>query len=157
MRFTILWVLLLALTGSAYAKDLWATAVAERPSDGWKIIYRFIDKLEDNSEKSKYPTAVTFTWKYAGPNGLPAKPQTDAIYKLEDLLDQSVESRGEGRLALISTGNNLRSWTYYVKSETTFRKALADAATIVQLELQVSSAPDPQWKRLDDFTKGIRR
>ena len=157
MRVTILWFFLLVLAGSAHASDIWSTAVAERPSDGWKIIYRFIDKLEDHSEKTKYPTAITLTWNYDSPNGLPTKLHVDAIYKLEDLLEKSVERNGEGRLAFISTGNNLRSWTYYVKSESFFRKALAEAVTIVQLELQVSGSPDPQWKKLSDFANSIRR
>jgi hypothetical protein len=157
MRINFLGVLLLALVGVAHADDVWSTAVAERPSDGWKIVHRFIDKLEDPSQKLKFPVAVTFAWKYDGPNGLPAKPNTDAIYRLEDLLDQVVEKRGEGKLALVSTGNNLRSWTYYVKSESDFRKALAEAAAAVQLDLQISSTTDPQWNRIEAFKKSVRR
>jgi hypothetical protein len=149
--------LLLALTCAAHAEDIWSTAIAERPSDGWKIVYRFIDKLEDSSQQLKYPVAVTFTWKYDGPNGMPAKAETGAIYQLEDLLDAQVEKRGKGRLGLVSTGNNQRSWTYYVRSEPQFRKVLADASAKVHLSLEVSSAPDPQWKRLEAFRKGIQR
>jgi hypothetical protein len=60
--------------GLARVDDIWATAVAERPRDGRKTINRFIDKLQSLSEKRAYPIAVTFSWKFEGPNGLPAKP-----------------------------------------------------------------------------------
>lgn len=156
MRAIFLCFFLIAFLGSAHAADVWSTALAERPTDGWKIFYRYIEKLEDDSQRSQFPTAVTLTWKYESPNGLPAKPQVDAIYKLEDLLEQSVELKGEGRLAFIVTGNNQRSWTYYVKSETLFRAALAEAVRSAQLELEVFSAPDPQWSRLEGFRKSIR-
>lgn len=156
-RFFIALVTCVACAGLARADDLWATAVAERPRDGWKIIHRFIDKLENPSERLAYPMAVTFTWKYDGPNGLPAKAETDSIYKLEDWLDERVEKRGEGKLALVSTGNNLRTWTYYVKSEALFRRELADASAAVHLHFEVSSREDPQWARLAELKIGMRR
>ena len=143
--------------GLARADDLWATAVAERPRDGWKIIHRFIDKLESPSEKLAYPIAVTFTWKYDGPNGLPAKSDTDAIYKLEDLLEGRFDKRREGKLAVISTGNNLRTWTYYVKSDAVFRKELAEASAALHLDFDVSSRADPNWARLDELKSLVRR
>jgi len=142
---------------AAYAEDLWATAVAERPTDGWKIIHRYIERLEVPAEKLAYPIAVTFTWKYNGPNGLPVKADTDSIYKLEDILDERMEKLGEGKLALVATGNNLRTWIYYVKSEARFRKELADASAAVNLRVDVSSKADPQWIRLENFKRGVRK
>jgi hypothetical protein len=156
-RYWFVAAFLLALVFAARADDLWSTAIAERPSDGWKIIHRFIDELGDPSDKQRYPVAATFRWKYDGPNGLPAKSQTEAIYRLEDLLDASVEKRSEGRLALISTGDNLRSWTYYVKNEAVFRKALAAATAAVNLQVQVSFESDPSWAQLEKLRKGVRR
>lgn len=156
-RLLIALVICVFCCGLARADDLWATAVAERQRDGWKIIHRFIDKLENPSEKLTYPMAVTLTWKYYGPNGLPAKPDTDAIYKLEELLHGRVEKRGEGKLALVSTGNNLRTWTYYVKSEGLFRKELADASAAVHLDFEISSRADPRWAQLEEIKKGVRR
>jgi hypothetical protein len=156
-RVFIAAVLLFATVGIAYADDVWSTAVAERPTNGWKIIHRFVDKLANPSERLAYPIAVTFSWKYDGPNGLPAKSETDSIYKLEDILDERVEKRGEGKLARVSTGNNVRTWTYYVKSEDNFRKTLREAASAVQLQLQVLSKADPGWSQLEEFKKGVRR
>lgn len=149
--------LLVACFGAARADDLWATATAERRSDGWKIIHRYIDKLEDPTEKAKYPIAVSFTWHYDGPNGLPAKPQSNAAYQLEDFLDKQIERRGEGKLSHVSTGNNLRTWIYYVKSEAVFRRALTEAAKSVRLEVQVTAQPDPKWALLEAFKERVQR
>ena len=156
-RFIATAAFLLATTGLVQAEDLWSTAVAERPTDGWKMIHRFIDKLNDPTEKLRFPVAVTFTWQYDGANGLPVKPDSDAMYKLEDILDESVDRRGEGKLALVSTGNNLRTWIYYVKSEASFRKVLEDAASTARLKLRVSSKSDSGWTQVEEFKKGLRR
>ena len=155
-RFFYVLAVCLVCSGIAQANDLWSTAVAERPSDGWKIIHRYIETLDNPSEKQTYPVAVTFTWQYNGPNGLPAKSEAESMYKLEDLLDERVEKRGDGKLAFVSTGNNLRTWTYYVKSEASFRKALANAAEIARLKVRVSSANDPAWGQLEAFKKSVR-
>ncbi|MFG6430786.1 DUF695 domain-containing protein [Roseateles sp. LYH14W] len=156
-RFFIGLLTCLLTVGDVRADDLWATAVAERPRDGWKIIHRFIDKLELPSERLAYPIAVTFTWKYEGPNGLPRKPDADAIYKLEDVLEGRIEKQREGKLAAISTGNNLRTWTYYVKSEALFRRELAEASAALDLDFDVSSRADPKWARLEELKNSVRR
>lgn len=156
-RFLTCLLTCLLSVGVVRADDLWATAVAERPRDGWKIIHRFIEKLESPSEKLEYPIAVTFTWKYEGPNGMPKRPDTEAIYKLEDVLESRVEKRREGKLAVISMGNNLRTWTYYVKSEASFRKELAEASAALQLGFDTSSRSDPKWARLEELKNSVRR
>jgi hypothetical protein len=146
-----------ACSSLARAADLWSTAIAERPRDGRKIIHRFIDKLENPSEKLTYPIAVTLTWRYDSVNGLPSNAEADAIYKLEDIIEDRVEKRGEAKLALVSTGNNLRTWIYYVKSEALFRKTIVDALEAVNLQLQVSSKIDAGWQQLENFKKDVSR
>ncbi len=149
-------VLLVSVNASA-VDDLWSTAISERPRDGWKIILRFIEKLGDPSEKSVYPVAVTFTWAYDGLKGLPSNREADAIYRLEDLLEERFERNREGKLALVATGNNLRMWIYYVKSEDKFRQSLAEAASLARLKVDVSSQVDKDWALLEDYRKGVRR
>ena len=155
-RFFSVLAVCLVCSGVTRADDLWSTAVAERPSDGWKIIHRYIEKFDNPLERKTYPVAVTITWQYNGPNGLPAKPEAESMYKLEDLLEERVEKPGKGKLAFVSTGNNLRTWTYYVKSEPSFRKTLADATETVHLNIRVSSANDPEWGQLEAFKQKVQ-
>ncbi len=139
------------------AADTYSTAIATRPSDGWKIVHRFIDKLEQEEDKSRFPIRMTMIWQYDGNNGMPAKPQTTVLYQLEDDLMARVDNQRRGRLAQVSTGNNQRIWIYYVKSEADFRQLLKPLTSKYQLELTINSAEDTQWQQHQRFLDSLSR
>jgi hypothetical protein len=77
--------------------------------------------------------------------------------RMEDLLGPVVEKPGFAMLALVSTGEGLREWTYYVRSEQQFLKALNQAlAGAPRFPLEIHAAPDPQWSTYERFRRGVR-
>jgi hypothetical protein len=57
-------------------------------------------------------------------SGLPVAAEREEMDRMEDMLSPFVEKVGFGMLAMVSTGNGFREWTYYVRSEDEFLKAL---------------------------------
>lgn len=138
-------------------KDVWATAIAERPSDGRRVIFRYVKEFGHSIERSAFPYAIVLAWRFASETGMPQGVAVDAMYELEDRLSARVESSGLGRLVLISTGENVRLWTYYVKSDIEFRAALEAALVPAsKFPVEVSSKHDPTWTEYERFKRGVR-
>ena len=77
--------------------------------------------------------------------------------RLEDLLAPAVEKPGFAMLALVSTGENLREWIYYAKSEKEFLQALNRGLALQpRLPIEVHAARDPKWSTYERFRQGIR-
>jgi uncharacterized protein DUF695 len=151
-----LFVLTLLLCRLAVAADtggLWSTAVATRPSDGWRIVSRYLDQAISSTEKKRLPVAVTVRWRYDSPNGMPSKSELDAMYRLEDLLEER-RARGAGFLVLVQTGNNMRSWTFFARSESDFRKSAE--LPLQEFPVEIEVVADPDWKALEGFRAGVR-
>ena len=76
---------------------------------------------------------------------------------MEDALQPNLEKDGFATLALVSTGENLREWTYYVKSEEEFfsrlNKALAGKAVF---PIDIHTAADSTWAMYEKFRAGVR-
>lgn len=71
---------------------------------------------------------------------------------MEDLLGPVVEKDGFASLALVSTGENLREWTYYAKSESEFMAKLNKAfAGKPAFPIDVHPAHDPAWTMYEKF------
>jgi hypothetical protein len=80
-----LFVLLLASsTPAADDAKTWATAIATRPSDGRKIVYRFIQEYSPTFDRSKYPVRITLSWRYSSETGMPSVPERESMDELED-------------------------------------------------------------------------
>ena len=110
--------------------DVWATAVAQHTSGGRRVIFRYVKEFGRLPDRTAFPYVVVQVWRYVSDTGLPQGPAVDAMYELEDRLAADVEDIGSGRLVLISTGENVRLWTYYTKSDSEFRAALSGASAI---------------------------
>lgn len=138
------------------AVEIWSTATATRPSDGWVLVYRFADRVSPELKKSNQPERVTITWRYIGNNGLPATSERESMDVLEDVINGL--GPNTATLAFVSTGNNRRQWVYYVGSASSFIGAVRSVqskASAVPLEFE--TAPDPSWTFLDSFVRSIRR
>ena len=77
---------------------------------------------------------------------------------MEDALEPQMEKDGFATLALVSTGENLREWTYYAKSEGEFmarlNKALAGKSAF---PIDVHKAADPKWAMYEKFKAGVQK
>lgn len=88
---------------------------------------------------------------------MPALEERERMDAMEDALSPVLEKDGFATLALVSTGENLREWTFYVKSEDGFMRRLNQAlAGKAPFPIQVHMAPDPQWSTYETFRGGVR-
>jgi hypothetical protein len=77
--------------------------------------------------------------------------------KLEDLLRPTVDKDRSATLVLVSTGENLREWTYYTKSESAFLSRLNEALKgQPSFPIEIHAAPDPSWSTYEQFRKGLK-
>ena len=136
---------------------VWATATSTHSTNGRVIVFRFVKEFRAGFEKSSLPDRVILAWRYESESGMPATAERDAMDRMEDLLAPVVEKAGFAMLALVSTGENLREWTYYAKSEKEFLRALNSVlAQQPRLPIEVHAAPDPAWSTYGRFRKELR-
>jgi hypothetical protein len=144
----------LALAAGA---DEWATAISRRPSDGWQIVSRYVERFVVPVSKANYPFAVVVRWRYESPNGMPSPLEQEAMYELEDLLARHLEKGRQAVWVRVQTGNNSRSWTYYARTETGFREAAKLALQPAsRFPVQATVARDENWLELERFRQGVR-
>jgi Family of unknown function (DUF695) len=136
---------------------VWATAVSEKKSTGQAVVFRYIIRFEPNFRRSAYPHRVIVVWRYQSPSGMPSRTELEAMERLENALDPVIGARALGTLVLVSTGDNLREWTYYTKSEEAFLTALNEAlAAQPRFPIEIHEAPDPEWSTYERFRKVVR-
>src|SRR5207344_2995979 len=102
----------------------WATAISKHQTNGRQIVFRYVRDFRPGFERSTLPVRVILVWRYESTSGMPASIEREAMDRMEDLLAPAVEKPGFAMLALVSTGENLREWTYYANSEQEFLQAL---------------------------------
>ena len=148
-------------TASADAQDggrTWATAVSSRPSDDRKIVYRYVQEYLPSFDRARYSTRITLSWRYESPSGMPSTSERESMDRFEDLLEPQLEPTLLASLALVRTGDNLRQWTYYTKSESGFRAKLEQAIRSAGgAPVEASAVSDPAWRVYEQFVKGVRR
>jgi Family of unknown function (DUF695) len=75
---------------------------------------------------------------------------------LEDILAPVLREEEFATLALVSTGENLREWIYYARSEDEFMARLNEALAGTAFPIEIHAAPDPTWASYEEFRKGLR-
>ena len=137
---------------------VWATAVSKQESTGRAIIFRYAKALREGFQRTRFPDRVIVAWKYQSASGMPVAQEQEAMNRMEDLLEPFTEKSGRSLLVLVSTGENLREWTYYAKSGqeflTDFNKALEGPALF---PIQIHVAPDPEWSTYERFREGVSK
>ncbi len=75
----------------------------------------------------------------------------------EDALGPVLEQDRFATLALVSTGENLREWIYYAKSQAGFAARYEYAlAGMPAFPIEIHVAHDPLWSTYHEFETGIR-
>ena len=88
---------------------------------------------------------------------MPSVEERKRMDAMEDALEPVLEKDNFATLALVSTGEGLREWIYYVKSEDGFMERLNHALTgHSEFPIEVSSAPDPKWSTYETFKAGVK-
>ncbi len=136
--------------------QVWATAIAKNERDGTAIVYRYIKEFQKDFVRSQQPDRVIVVWRYQGQKGMPSLEERARMDELEDAL-APLQKNGFSSLALVSTGNNLKEWTYYAREEDAFFERLNKALGAKQpFPIEIHGSPDPSWKTYDDFVKGVQ-
>jgi hypothetical protein len=136
---------------------VWATAISKHATNGRVIVFRYVKDFRAGFVKSSLPDRVILSWRYESTSGMPATAERELMDRMEDVLAPVVEKPGFAMLALVSTGENLREWIYYAKSEQEFLEALNTALALQpHFPLKIHAAADPQWATYQRFRDGVR-
>ncbi|HEU4777502.1 MAG TPA: DUF695 domain-containing protein, partial [Telluria sp.] len=79
-----------------------------------------------------------------------------SMIALEDALAPVLEEGAFASLAIVRTGNDVREWIYYAKSQSEFQsrlnRALAEQAVY---PIEILSENDAEWTAYENFTAGV--
>jgi hypothetical protein len=147
----------LTLSGLVMAKT-WGTATSKDDASGRVIIFRYISDLVSGFNRGSQPVRAIIVWKYKGTNGMPVPAERERMDAMEDLLEPVVEAGGFSTLALVSTGEEVREWIYYAKSEEGFFSRLNQAlGGHPAFPIDIHVADDPKWSNYQEFLDGLQR
>jgi hypothetical protein len=136
---------------------MWATAISTNAHNGRKIIFRYAKELSASFDRACQPVRIIIVWKYQSENGQPMSEDHEKMNQLEDMLESVLKEDAFATLAVVSTGEDLREWTYYVKSETEFTARLNYAlAEVPAFPIEIHAASDPDWDMYEKFRAGIK-
>jgi hypothetical protein len=100
---------------------------------------------------------IIIVWKYQSESGQPIAEDHQWMNLLEDTLESVLKDDGLATLALVSTGEDLREWTYYAKSEDEFMDRLNYAfAGMTAFPIEIHTACDPKWDMYEQFKAGVK-
>ena len=120
-------------------------------------MFRYAKDFREGFQRSAFPDRVILVWKYKSESGMPLPTEREAMDRMEDLLEPLVEKSGTSVLALVSTGENLREWIFYAKTEQEFLAALNKALTgQPRFPIEIHAGRDSQWSSYERFRKGVR-
>jgi hypothetical protein len=135
----------------------WATAFSTHADNGRKIIFRYAEHISPVFELASQPDRIIIVWKYKSETGLPLADDFEQMNLLEDHLEPATEAGSVATLALVSTGENLREWTYYARSGDDFMDRMNGAlAGMPAFPIEIHIASDPMWKTYSDFRDEVK-
>lgn len=141
---------------NAASAQVWATATSTHSTNGRVIIFRYLKELGPGFKKSLQPDRIVLVWRYQSDKGMPVLEERQRMDAMEDALEPFVGKDNLASLALVSTGENLREWTYYARSEDEFMDRLNQAlAGKPAFPIEVHTAADPQWDMYETFKAGV--
>ncbi len=126
--------------------EVWATAIARNSTNSRVIIFRYAKQLNSSFDKSAQPHRIIIAWKYRSDSGQPNYDDHRDMNTMEDALEKVLKGSRIATLALVSTGENLREWTYYAESEDVFMERLNQAFEgLALLPIEIHTEHDPTW------------
>lgn len=137
--------------------ETWGIATSKNDETERVIIFRYVSDFEPGFNRASQPVRAIILWKYKGANGMPAPRERERMDAMEDLLGPAMEVDGFATLALVSTGEELREWIYYAKSEEAFFARLNQAlGAQPPFPIEIHIADDPKWSNYQAFLDRLR-
>jgi hypothetical protein len=134
----------------------WATAISTNESNGRKIFFRYARVFSPAFDRASQPVRIIIVWKFQSETGQPATEEQQRMILFEDALGPVLEQERFATLALVSTGENLREWIYYAKSQAGFAARYEYAlAGMPAFPVEIHVAHDPLWSTYDEFKMGV--
>lgn len=138
------------------AAQEWALTTSKNPATGRVTIFRYIKVFTPDFKQADLPVKVILSWTYTGSNGQPLGLESESMNAFEDLLEPVIGEDGFATLALVSTGDDLREWTYYAKSQDEFMKRLNRAQTKQSpYPIDVHAVRDANWSAYKEFLSKV--
>jgi Family of unknown function (DUF695) len=135
----------------------WATAISKNAQNGRVIIFRYARSFKPTFDRGTQPDRIIIIWKYQSESGQPVAEEHQRMNLLEDALEPTLNQAEFATLALISTGEGLREWTYYTKSEDEFIDRLNLALEgMPAFPIEIHTASDPRWIMYQEFKARVR-
>lgn len=149
--------LVLLMVNANAADKVWSIAQSKNPSNGHVIVFRYISEFAPGFSRAKQATRVIILWRYQSEGGMPSQVERKQMDELEDLLQPAIEATGIATLAIVSTGEGLRDWTYYVTSEEVFFRKLNEALkSKPKFPVEIHVGPDVKWSTYEQFVQQVK-
>jgi hypothetical protein len=135
----------------APADNSWA--LAEASDDGRPLVFRFRTGFPSTVKRSRFPLMIAITWRFESDSGMPSNREKASMDDLEESLSHVVESTGKAVLTVIVTGNEVREWQFYTRSQDEFMRLLNQAlAGKPRFPIEISTDDDPDWEAYSKFS-----
>jgi hypothetical protein len=148
--------LVMGTTASAEEKGI----IGEVYENNLPVIYNFVDEMPAQKLKDKYHWLTIISWKYDGSknNGMPITIDNNNMIELEDVIESLIEKKHLCIHAYSRTGNNLKEFAYYIRSQKEFMEAFNKAlSNRPRYPIEINFYEDREWsdfqKLLHDFGK----
>jgi hypothetical protein len=134
---------------------VWATAKSIHSGNGRAIIFRFAKEFQPYFDRTSQPDRIILVWKYESETGQPLSDEHQQMNLLENMLEPSTFEEEFATLALVSTGENLREWIYYARSEDEFMDRLNEALVGTAFPIEIHTTTDPTWETYETFIRNL--
>lgn len=152
---TFLSLLVLAAICTPTLSQTWATATSRNGQR--TIVFRYVKDLGPDNQRSSQSSRIILVWRYKSSSGMPTAGEREQMDRLENLLAPLVERGGFATLALVSTGEELREWIYYARSEDEFLARMNEALRAEKaFPIAIHAGADPAWSSYERFRAGVR-
>lgn len=132
--------------------DAWHLLKSRNPDSGHVTLFRYARSFQSGFQHSALPDRVILAWRYESPSGMPPQDLRNQMDSFEDRLAPLVDAKSESVLVLVSTGENLREWVFYVSSKDRFLGALKAMLPIERnIPIEIHTATDPGWSMYQTF------
>jgi hypothetical protein len=138
--------------------EVWATAVSTNADNGRRVMFRFAKEFSPSFDKASQPDRIIIVWRYESETGQPTSDVHQQMILLEDSIEAILRQDSLSTLALVSTGENLREWIYYSRSEEEFLDRFNLALIGLPIfPIEVHTASDPAWLNYEQFKSGLKK
>lgn len=136
---------------------VYATATSKHKTEDRVVIHRFVSDFESSFDPSTQPYLISIYWDYETANGLPQTEESHEMVHMEDVLEPYLGKDGFATLVIVTTGENCRHWSYYVRNVDEFYRrlnlALADEP---RFPIEIEDEHDPNWTVYQEFRASVR-